>query len=235
MRTRGPLTAAVMIGVIGRALCAWAGMIETAELQRPWPRQWTHTFIVGRHPVEWRQSATKFEGIRAAVRFSAPFDRQRVWKLSTDYTDLGRMTPGVTAVRFLRNEPTHQVIQLDVKVLWKTLPLIFDVEQDPPKAIRFRVIHPMVGDYRGVCLFEEVPPPPTAVPASATTTVEMATIFRPTRRLIPAGLLLLVERFTFLRGVGAFLDACEGVLVGVDTPPLSSRDLALPSGGTRSR
>ena len=111
------------------------------------------------------------------------------------------------AVRFLERETRRQVIQLDVKILWATLQLTFEVEQEPPERLRFRLTHELVGEYRGVCVFEESAAPPGEAP-QAWTGVELATWLKPARP-VPMGLVLLVERMTLLRGVRSFLEACE--------------------------
>ena len=177
-----------------------AGTIDTEFLQKPWPKQIVRHLEVGRYEVQWRQRASRRDGIFAGVRFLAPLDRQSVWDKTNDFSEIGRMTPGVTAVRFLEQGPTRQVIQLDVKVLWKTLQLTFEVEQDPPRAIRFRLVNEVLGEYRGVCWLEEG--------SQAGTLVELATWLQPSRP-VPMGLILVVERMTFLEGVKSFLEECE--------------------------
>ena len=109
---------------------AWAGTIDTEFLeQRPWPKEWVHETEVGRYPVVWRQRASKTDGIFGSVRFEVPLPQERVWELSNDYQDVGTLTPGVTAVRYLEESETRKVIQVDVKVLWVELQLTFEVEQ----------------------------------------------------------------------------------------------------------
>ena len=176
-----------------------AGTVDTEFLQKPWPKQTVRHLEVGRYEVRWRQRANRREGVYAGVRFTAPLDRASVWDKTSDFSDIGRMTPGVSAVRFLEETPTRQVIQLDVTVLWKTLQLTFEVEQDPGRAIRFRLVNKLLGEYWGVCWLEE---------ASAGTIVELATWLKPSRP-IPVGLLLFVERKTLLDGVRNFLEECE--------------------------
>ena len=181
--------------------------IETEFLQRPWPRQWVRELEVGRYQVRWRQWASRTEGIFAGVRFVAPLDRDALWSKTSDVTSIGHMTPGVKAVRILEQQANHQVIQLDVQVLWKTLRLMFEVEEDPPNAMRFRLVNEMLGEYRGVCWMEDAPATPEASD-SAWTVVELATRLKPARP-IPMGLVLLVQRMTYLQGVKAFLESCE--------------------------
>ena len=176
-----------------------AGPIDTAFLEQPWPKQTVRHFEVGRDEVTWRQRANRREGVFAGVRFLAPLDQQAVWDKTRDFSDIGRMTPGVTAVRFLEDTPTRQVIQLDVKVLWKTLQLTFEVEQDPPQAIRFRLDNDLLGQYWGLCRLEDAP---------EGTAMELATWLKPSRP-IPTSVLLLVERKMFLDGVRNFLEECE--------------------------
>lgn len=176
-----------------------AGTIDTEFLEHPWPRQTVRRFEVGRHEVQWRQRANRQDGVFVGVTFLAPLNRQAVWEKTSDFSDIGRMTPGVTAVRFLEDTPTRQVIQLDVKVLWKTLQLIFVVEQDPPQAIRFRLENDLLGQYWGICRLED---------SSEGTAMELATWLKPSRS-IPTSLILFIERKTFLDGVRNFLEECE--------------------------
>ncbi len=194
------------LGVFGLAGLVGAGTIATDVLQRhPWPREWAKEFEVGRAPVVWRQGYSRTDGIFGGVVFTAPLPRQQVWELANDYTDIGLVTPGVQAVRFLEQTPTRQVIQIDVKVLWKDLRLTFEVEQEPPRAIRFRLANRALGEYRGLCRFEERA---GAADSSGETDVELSTWLQPARP-VPARLLLLVQRMTFLRGVRGFLESCE--------------------------
>ena len=181
-------------------------------MERPWPRAHVRTLEVGRDEVQWREAANRKDGIFAGVRFSAPRERVHVWQLATDYTDLGAITPGVTAVRYLERTPTRQVIQVDVQVLWKTLQLTFETEQDPPESIRFQLNAPILGEYRGLCMFQERA-------AAQTTDVELSTWLKPARP-VPMRLLLVVERMTLLQGVKSFLKSCE-VSRPASHPPVS--------------
>jgi hypothetical protein len=176
-----------------------SGTIDTEWLQQPWPKQIVRYLEVGRYEVQWRQRANRREGVYAGVRFTAPLDQASVWEKTSDFSDIGRMTPGVVAVRTLEQGPTRQVIQLDVQVLWKSLQLTFEVEQDPPEAMRFRLVNELLGEYRGVCWLKAAP---------AGTVVELATWLKPARP-IPTSLLLFVERKVFLDGVRNFLEECE--------------------------
>ena len=201
----------IAVGLLCLATEASAWTINAEFLKPPWSKQVVREFEVGRYPVRWRQRVSRNDGLFTAVRFEVSLGRQAVWGRANDYSDVGRMTPGVTAVRFLEQSPSRQVIQLDVKVLWKTLQLTFEVEQEPPREIRFRWADQRFGEIRGLCVFEEPPPPTqpgTAVRASASTTVEMATWFKPSRP-VPLGLLLVVERVALLHAAKAFLESCE--------------------------
>lgn len=180
-------------------------VIDTTLIEQPWPKQRVQETEVGRYPVRWRQHASKQAGIFAGVRFRAPLARPQVWDLANDYTDIGTKTPGVTAVRFLERQPTRQVIQLDVKVLWKKLQLNFEVEQDPPSAVRFRLVNRALGEYRGVCVFRDAG---GETGPAASTDVELATWLKPSRP-VPMHLLLMVERMTLLQGAAGFLKTCE--------------------------
>ena len=193
------------LALLCAAATASAGTIDAAFLKPPWPRQVVREFEVGRYPVRWRQRASRTDGLFVGVRFDAPLGRQAVWERANDYTDIGRITPGVTAVRFLERSPTRQVIQLDVKILWKMVRLTFEVEQDPPKEIRFRWADRQFGEIRGLCVFEE-PRDSTERPGGrpAATTIEMMTWFKPSRP-VPLGVLLVVERMAVLHAVKDFL------------------------------
>ena len=161
---------------------------------------------MGRHPVRWRQRASKADGLFAGVRFTAPLPQQAVWDLANDYQDVGQITPGVTAVRYLERSETREVIQLDVKVLWKTLTLTFEVEKEPPRLMRFRLVNEALGEYRGISVFAEEGPAGGAHPSG--TGVELATWLKPSRP-VPMGLLLLVERMAMLQAAREFLETCE--------------------------
>jgi hypothetical protein len=47
--------------------------------------------------------------------------QQTAWTKANAYQDVGKITPGVTAVRYTEKTETRQVIELDVKILWKKL------------------------------------------------------------------------------------------------------------------
>ena len=119
----------------------WGSAIDTAFLEKPWPKQRTHETEVGRHAVLWREYASKLEGIFAGVRFAAPLGRGEVWTLANEYEDIGSITPGVTAVRYLERTERREVIDVDVKILWKSLTLKFEVEKEPPSIVRFRLVN----------------------------------------------------------------------------------------------
>lgn len=176
-----------------------ADSIETAFLEQPWPRQRVREYEVYKYPVRWRQRVSKTDGIFAGASFVAPSRLARTWQLATDYTDLGRMTPGVSAVRFLENTPTRQVVQIDVEILWKDLTLTFEVEQDEPHAVRFRLLNEFIGEYRGVSVFR---------PEGEQTAVELATWLKPAVP-VPSRLIIWAERVVLLKGIRRFLETCE--------------------------
>ena len=196
---------------LGVAALAWAvtgagfAAIDTDFLQRPWPRQRVREFEVGRYEVRWREKASKKEGIFAGARFEATGTREAVWDLAKNYDDIGRVTPGVSAVRVLEQSETRQVIQLDVRVLWKTLTLTFEVEQEPPNIMRFRLTNRAVGEYRGVCVFADST---SSGEGKMSTPVELSTWLQPSRP-VPTGLILVVERMTLLGGIKSFLETCD--------------------------
>lgn len=176
------------------------GSIDTAFLEAPWPRQRVHEYEVGIDTVRWRQRASASEGIFAGASFVAPTDLQRTWELSTAYTDLGPMTPGVSSVQILEQTEHRRVIAIDIKVLWKELRLVFEVEQEPPKGVRFRMVHEVVGDYRGVFLLRPA--------EGGGTDVELATWLNPSVP-VPKRLVLWVERSVMLKGIRNFLETCR--------------------------
>lgn len=178
---------------------AWAGTIDTAALEQRWPKQREREFEVYKYPVRWRQLLTKTEGIFAGASFSSPAQLQRTWDLATDYADVGRMTPGVSSVRFLEKTPTRQVVQVDVKVLWKDLTLTFEIEQDPPQAIRFRLVNDFIGEYRGVGRFRA---------EQSGTAVDVSTWLQPAVKISP-GLIIWAERIVMMKGIRNFLETCE--------------------------
>ncbi|OGX44967.1 MAG: hypothetical protein A3I71_07200 [Omnitrophica WOR_2 bacterium RIFCSPLOWO2_02_FULL_63_16] len=201
-----PLIGLVIAGL--QAASVEAGSIDTAFLEAPWPKQRVHDYEVGTDTIRWRQKAGAGEGIFAGASFTAPADLQRTWGLSTSYADLGPMTPGVRSVQVIEESENRRVIAIEIKVLWKELRLVFEVEQEPPEAVRFRLVHEVIGDYRGVCLLRAAEPDQTRV--------EMATWLKPAVR-VPSGLVLWVERGVMLKGIRNFLETCrEGG--GVDNP-----------------
>lgn len=182
------------------AVCVWAGSIDTSVLEQHWPKQRVKEYEVGKYPVQWRQAVKgKGEEIFAGSSFTAPAGHETVWNMAADYTDLGTMTPGVERVQFLEDTPTRQVIQIEMKVLWKTLRLVFEIEREPPTVARFRMASDLVGEYRGFCRMR---------PEGGQTQVELATWLRPAVR-VPTGLILWVERAVMLKGIRGFLEACE--------------------------
>ena len=178
---------------------AWAETIDTGFIEQPWPKQRLRETEVGRYPVLWRERASKPDGIFAGVRFTAPLARPEVWKLSNEYEDIGQMTPGVTAVRYRERTERREVIDVDVKILWKTLTLTFEVEKDPPAAVRFRLVNQALGEYRGVSKFDET---------ADGTVVELLTWLKPNRP-VPMRLLLVFERMGMLSAAREFLERCE--------------------------
>lgn len=186
---------------------AFAGAaIDTSDLQQPWPKQWTHEYELGRTPVRWRQKLSKQQGLWAGVAFTAPRPRDAVWALSNDYSDVGKMAPGVQAVRVREEGPNRKVVQVDVKILWKSLTLNFEFEEDPPNAVRFRWKDARFGEYIGLATFSDVPAKPEHSPAR--TSVTVSTRFMPYSPA-PLRLLLGVERVAMLSATRDFLKSCD--------------------------
>lgn len=217
MKKRGlsPFLLSLFLWLLAPA--ALAGTIDTAFLEQPWPDQQVRQTEVGRYPVTWRQRAGKAAGIFAGITFTVPLDRQATWRLANEYQDVGRITPGVTAVRYLEKTDTRRAIQVDVKILWKKLQLTFEVEQEPPEAVRFRLVNRVLGEYRGLCRFQEASAPGRDGTLQPATTMELTTWLQPARP-VPQGLLLAVQRMTMLRGARDFLKACDK-LAGPVTGP----------------
>ena len=180
--------------------------IDSGELSQPWPKQRTHLYEVGRYPVLWRHKSSKQEGLWAGVSFIAPRPRATVWALSNDYSDLGKMTPGVQAVRIRQEGEHRKVIAVDMKVLWKSVTLTFEFEEDPPNAIRFRWQDRRFGEYVGIATFADVAA--KSGEASAQTQVDLSTRFKP-YRAAPLRLLLGVERMAMISATRDFLKSCE--------------------------
>ena len=162
------------------------------------------TTEVGRYEVVWRQKASRADGIFAGVQFTAPLDHETLWELTTDYSDIGELTPGVTAVRILEEGPTRQVIEIDLRVLWVTLVMTFELEQEPPNVVRFRVLNDILGEYRGVVRLEAR----EADPSESATSVAISTWLNPPRPF-PLRMVMAAERMVLLRGVRNFLEECE--------------------------
>ena len=199
----------------GRAVALWLGMslaaavaaetIGTDQLLQPWPHQQIRELEIGRDPVRWRQQVSREHGLRQGVQFAVPLPLAATWELANRYDDVGRTTPGVTAVRYLERTERRQVIQIDMKVLWKRVTLTFEIEQDPPREVRFRWRDDRVGELVGACLFQEAA---AAVPTSSATAITFVTQFT-SRRPVPMGLLAAVERIAMLQAVKSFLRTCE--------------------------
>ena len=155
---------------------------------------------MGRHDVRWRQHASKTQGIFAGASFVAPAPQPKTWELATAYSDLGANSKDVEAVRILEDSPERQVVEVDIKVLWKRLTLRFEVEREAPHVLRCRLRHTAIGDYLALARFD---------PASSdATTVTLATWFHPAVR-VPSGLILYAERVVLVHGIRAFLTTCE--------------------------
>ena len=200
------LSLAVAVLLVGGYASIVDGAIDTETIQRPWPKEQAREFEVGRYEVRWRQKVDKQQGLFAGVRFTVPRNRQLVWKLSNDYSDVGHMTPGVEAVRYIKEGPNRQIIEVDMKVLWKVFTLRFEMEQEPPNAVRFRWADERFGEYLGVAVFEEVAG--TGKDAAPATRVDLSTRFLPVHP-VPMHLLLGVERIAMLSAAKEFLKACE--------------------------
>ncbi len=190
--------------VVACALC-WcsrtaSATIDTTDLEAPWPKQHVRELEVRRHHVRWRQYASGKDGIFVGARFVSPASVADAWNISADYGELKRLTPGVKSVRVIEESPTREIVETEIKVLWKTIRLRFEVERDPPRAVRFRLVHQHIGEYRGVCLIQPH--------GERESEVEMITWLKPAVRL-PTGLILSIQRMVFLQGIRNYLADCE--------------------------
>ncbi len=205
MVTRRLAAALGLAAALAAGLPAWAGAIDTAFLERPWPRQLERRYEIGWDEVYWRQKASKRDGIFAGARFIAPAGLETVWNLSADYAELKTMAPDVDRLRVLEQTEEREVVEFDMKVLWKEVTLRFEIERERPNAVRLRLANPAIGDYLGVCRMSPVDVPAGVPPQ---TSVEFITWLKPAMR-IPAGLVLWVERLVMLKGVRKFLETCR--------------------------
>lgn len=155
--------------------------------------------------MRWKHAASKKDGILASVRFTVPLDQAETWSRSNAYQDVGQTIPGVQAVRYIERSDTREIIELDVKVLWRELTLHLDIEKQAPGLLRFQMRNPGIGEYRGLCRYEAVTDPATGQPA---TEVDLSTWLVPAKP-IPLRLLLAVERMAMLQGAKRFLEAAE--------------------------
>ena len=203
------LLVAAVWGMPGEAS---GGSIDTSRLEQPWPKRLVRETEVSRYAVQWYQRLDRAEGLIFGVRFTTPTDRQTTWTLATDFKGVGRLTPGVTAVRYLEQTPTRQVIQIDVRVLWKSIQLNFEIEQEPPDVLRFRLVNELLGEYRGVMRLQD-PSGEARSSEPAHTQVEMSTWLKPAVP-VPLTLLAVVERIVLLQGTREFLETCERTFEG---------------------
>lgn len=198
----------LLAGMLAWAAGATAGTIDTAFLEQPWPGQRIRQTEVGKYALRWRQRLSRKEGLFFGARFTVPTDQRTTWDLATaDYGELGKTAPGVTAVRYLEDTPERQVIQIDVKVLWHTLRLNFEVEREAPNQVRFRLTNERLGEYRGVFLLSE-PSGEFRSAEPASTGLELITWLKPARPA-PLGLLAAAQRMVIFQGTKEFLQGCE--------------------------
>jgi len=187
-----------MIPAVAHAETAAPDDFEVEFIQAEWPEQAVREFEVDKYPVRWRHRLAG-DDIFAGIRFTAPLARQPLWELTTDYADVSRMAPGVESMRYLEQSETRQVIELTVKVLWKTMTLTFEIEHAAPRMVRFRWRYPGLAEYRGVCTLEE---------AGEQTVVELST-WLSSKRSLPKRLLLVALRMVMLDGAKNLLQQCE--------------------------
>ncbi|PIQ83210.1 MAG: hypothetical protein COV75_08745 [Candidatus Omnitrophica bacterium CG11_big_fil_rev_8_21_14_0_20_63_9] len=193
----------ILVWLVGGALAAEGLNLNT--LHQTWPKQTVRDVEVDRYQVRWRHRLSRADGLFAGVRFQAPTDRATTWRLATDYTGLGRKTPGVTAIKMLEDAPNRQIIQVDAKVLWKTIRFVFEVEHQAPHRVTFRMANAALGIFEGVCVLEDAP---GSQESQGGTMVELSTRLKPSHS-VPLRLLLAVERMTFLQSAKEFLKECE--------------------------
>ena len=207
-----------LLAGVAYALCWYprpaSAAIDTATLEAPWPKQHVRELDIRRHHVRWRQYASGKDGIFVGARFVSPASVADAWNISADYGELKRLTPGVKSVRVIEETPTREIVETEMKVLWKTVRLRFEVERDPPRAVRFRLVHKRIGEYLGVCLIQPH--------GERESEVEMITWLKPAVRL-PTGLILSIQRMVFLQGIRNYLEACEQAGTTPARPPAATQ------------
>ena len=176
-----------------------ASTLGTEWLSDTWPGERVRTIEVRNHPVRWRQAKRRDEGAFAGVRFHAPIARSDAWAASTDYPRVGRTLSPVTRVTVTEKGGGLRLVEVEGKILWRTVRLAFEVEQEPPDLLRFRLVKSRLGEYEGICLFEPA--------AGGGTTIELSTRVLPASARVPLGMLLVFERMAMLQGVQGFLEA----------------------------
>jgi len=187
---------------------AAAGSIDTSNLEGPWPEERVRETEVHKYAVQWREHLDEKDGMYMGVRFTVPTDRAATWDLATaDYAEVGEMVPGLRELRVIEDTPKRQVVEIDIKILWAELTLTFEIEREPPEALRFRLVNKQIGQYIALYSLDE---PGGAVVSMdpAVTQVELSAWLMPARP-VPVGMLVTAERMIFLRTAREFLKACE--------------------------
>lgn len=180
--------------------------IDTGSLEQPWPKQLCRDYEAGRFPVKWRHKLIKKEGLFAGVSFTAKGGLQAVWDLATDYSNVDKATAAIQALRVREESANRQSVEVELKVLWKTMTLTFEVEKEAPNALRFRWNDMRFGEFKGVALFSEEAA--SKENPEGGTRVAVSTLFHP-YRAAPLRLLLGFQRMAMLHASRDFLEACE--------------------------
>ncbi|HEX9780700.1 MAG TPA: SRPBCC family protein [bacterium] len=200
-----PLLAAQIVSLSAGAPAH--GAIETEFIEAAWRERPGTELEVGPHPVRWRQHVGEAGELFAGVAFTAPLAREAFWEVAADPDELEAVSPDIVSVTVLESSPSRRVVQIDARILWMTVPLTFEIEEDRPELIRFRLLSGLIGEFRGVCrLTDEA----DQAPDEPRTSVELSTWLNPSRP-VPGRLVLALERMVMLNGVrelfGRYADA----------------------------
>ncbi len=187
------------------------GSIQTGDLTHKWVEYSERTYEVRRYDVDWRWRVSSDEKIHTGLSFTLPFPRQLLWNQSLKYSLIGEKTRGVKKIEVLYQDAHREIVQVTLKVLWKTATLKIEFERNEPREIRFQIDHSKFGHFRGVVEFKEVPRAGDHLQKA--TEGELTAVFQPAYDL-PSGIVLMVQRMVLLRGLRAYFELCEDAYEG---------------------
>jgi hypothetical protein len=182
--------------------------IDTTELEQPWPTQRMRVTEVGTHAVHWRQWDGKDRGLFGSMEFVVPYPLDVVWEQSTNLDDIVAVSPDIQSMRIVETAGHRTVVEAKVRVLWRVVTMVFEIEETPQEVVRFRLYHSETGEYVGMTRFTPV----TAEQAPATdgehTGMVVSTRFRFARQ-VPGAVVLPLQRMILLRGMKRFMEGCQ--------------------------